>query len=88
MISMNFAIQTENPGRIYKIRGGKKTEPKDLVPPLHFPTYLLGRGVARFINTTLSVLVTIVFGMLFLRLRIDLAVVDWILFIHKSGGGG
>ncbi len=27
---MEFAIQTENLGRIYKIRGGKKTEPKEL----------------------------------------------------------
>jgi ABC-2 type transport system ATP-binding protein len=28
---MNFAIQTEQLGRIYKIRGGKKSEPKKLV---------------------------------------------------------
>jgi len=28
---MNFAIQTENLGRIYKIRGGKKSEPRQLV---------------------------------------------------------
>ena len=28
---MNLAIQTERLGRIYKIRGGKKTEPKELV---------------------------------------------------------
>jgi ABC-2 type transport system ATP-binding protein len=28
---MNIALQTENLGRIYKIRGGKKTEPKELV---------------------------------------------------------
>jgi ABC-2 type transport system ATP-binding protein len=28
---MNFALQTQNLGRIYKIRGGKKTEPKELV---------------------------------------------------------
>src|SRR5210317_169603 len=28
---MNFAIQTEKLGRVYKIRGGKKTEPKELV---------------------------------------------------------
>jgi ABC-type glutathione transport system ATPase component len=30
-ISMDFAIRTENLGRIYKIRGGKKTEPKQLI---------------------------------------------------------
>ena len=28
---MNFAIQTEKIGRIYKIRGGKKTEPRQLI---------------------------------------------------------
>ena len=28
---MNFAIQTEKLGRIYKIRGGKKSEPRQLV---------------------------------------------------------
>jgi len=28
---MNVAIQTENLGRIYKIRGGKKSEPKELM---------------------------------------------------------
>jgi ABC-2 type transport system ATP-binding protein len=28
---MDFAIRTENLGRIYKIRGGKRTEPKELV---------------------------------------------------------
>ncbi|HSF83010.1 MAG TPA: ABC transporter ATP-binding protein [Anaerolineales bacterium] len=28
---MDFAIQTENLGRVYKIRGGKKTEPKELI---------------------------------------------------------
>jgi len=28
---MNFAIKTEKLGRIYKLRGGKKTEPKELV---------------------------------------------------------
>src|SRR5512137_1967581 len=28
---MNFAIRTENLGRVYKIRGGKKSEPRSLV---------------------------------------------------------
>jgi len=28
---MNLAIKTENLGRIYKIRGGKKSEPRELV---------------------------------------------------------
>jgi ABC-2 type transport system permease protein len=49
--------------------------------PIHFPTYLLGRGVARFVIATISVFVTIVFGVLFLKLRIDLAAVNWPLFL-------
>ena len=28
---MNFAIKTKKLGRMYKIRGGKKTEPKELI---------------------------------------------------------
>jgi len=49
--------------------------------PIHFPTYLLGRGVARFLIATISVIVTIIFGVLFLRLHIDLAAVNWLLFV-------
>ena len=30
-MSMNLAIKTENLGRIYKIRDGKKSEPRELV---------------------------------------------------------
>jgi ABC-2 type transport system permease protein len=49
--------------------------------PIHFPTYLLGRGVARLLVATISVVVTILFGMLFLRLRIDPVAVNWPLFL-------
>jgi len=49
--------------------------------PVHFPTYLLGRGMARLLVASISVVVTIVFGVLFLRLRIDLAQVDWLMFL-------
>lgn len=49
--------------------------------PVHFPTYLLGRGVARFLVATISVAVTILFGVFFLHVRIDLAAVNWPLFL-------
>lgn len=49
--------------------------------PVHFPTYLLGRGVARFIIATISVVVTIAFGVLFLQLKIDWLSVNWLFFI-------
>jgi ABC-2 type transport system permease protein len=48
--------------------------------PIHFPTYLLGRGVAKFIIASLSVFITILFGVLFLHVEIDLALVNWPLF--------
>jgi ABC-2 type transport system permease protein len=49
--------------------------------PLHFPTYLMGRGVAKFLVASISVFVTLVVGVLFLHLQIDLAAVNWPLFI-------
>ncbi len=51
------------------------------VAPVHIPTYLIGRGVARFLVGSISVLITILCGMLFLNLHLDLAAVDWPLFI-------
>jgi ABC-2 type transport system permease protein len=51
------------------------------IAPIHMPTYLLGRGMARFVVAAISVLVTILFGVGFLHLRIDLAEVNWSLFI-------
>ncbi len=51
------------------------------IAPIHMPTYLLGRGMARFVVAAISVLVTILCGVGFLHLRIDLAEVDWPLFI-------
>jgi ABC-2 type transport system permease protein len=48
--------------------------------PIHFPTYLMGRGVARFIIATFSVLITILFGVFFLHIHIDPAQVNWGLF--------
>lgn len=51
------------------------------VAPLHFPTYLLGRAVARFVIASLSVFITVMFGVLFLQVRLDLAQVNWVLFI-------
>lgn len=51
------------------------------VAPINIPMYLCGRGVAKFIVGTISVVITIVFGMLFLHLRIELGQVNWPLFL-------
>jgi ABC-2 type transport system permease protein len=51
------------------------------VAPVDIPTYLMGRGVARFLTASLAVLVTIVFGVLFLHLRVSPLEVRWGLFV-------
>lgn len=51
------------------------------VAPVQMPAYLLGRGVARFLTGTFSVVITIAVGALFLHLPLDLAVVNWPLFL-------
>lgn len=50
------------------------------VAPINIPMYLFGRGVAKFIVGSISVLITIIFGMLFLHLNIELSAVNWPLF--------
>lgn len=51
------------------------------VAPIHIPTYLVGRGVARFIFGSISVFITILFGVLFLKVPLNLLEVNWGLFI-------
>ena len=49
--------------------------------PIHFPTYLLGRGVARFLITSISVAVTLIIVVLFLDVQIILSQVNWPLLL-------
>ena len=51
------------------------------VAPVSIPMYLIGRGVARFLTTSLSVVITIGFGILFLHLQVSFGEVRWFLFI-------
>ncbi len=51
------------------------------IAPISIPFYWLGRGVSRFLIGTVAVLVTITVGALFLNLPLDLAEVNWGLFI-------
>ncbi len=50
------------------------------VAPVHIPTYLVGRAVAQFVFASVSVLVTVLFGILFLQIPITFASVHWGLF--------
>ena len=51
------------------------------IAPINIPAYWLGRGVARFLTGSISVLITIGFGVLFLHVPLVFANVDWPLFI-------
>ena len=47
------------------------------VAPVNIPMYLMGRGVARVLTTTLSVAITLVFGVVFLQLQLSASDVRW-----------
>src|SRR5918993_1477316 len=51
------------------------------VAPVNIPMYLIGRGVAKFFTTSLSVLVTIGFGVAFLQLQVHVGDIRWGLFL-------
>ncbi len=51
------------------------------IAPIHIPLYWLGRGVARFLTGSFSVLITIAFGVLFLHVPLDFTRVNWPLFL-------
>ena len=51
------------------------------VAPLNMPFYLLGRGVSRFLVASVAVLITLLVGKFFLHLPLDLAQVNWGLFL-------
>jgi ABC-2 type transport system permease protein len=51
------------------------------IAPINVPAYLIGRGVARFLVASISVLITITFGVLFLHVNVDLAAINWPLFL-------
>jgi ABC-2 type transport system permease protein len=51
------------------------------VAPVSIPMYLIGRGFARFLTTSLSVIVTIGAGVAFLHLQLNPADVRWGLFV-------
>jgi ABC-2 type transport system permease protein len=57
------------------------------VAPIDVPMYLIGRGVARFLTGSLSVFVTIVFGVLFLHVPVDPWAVRWPLFLTALSVG-
>jgi len=57
------------------------------VAPVPVPAYLIGRGAARFATGTISVILTMAAGVLFLRLPIHTAAIDVPLFVAATGLG-
>ena len=53
------------------------------VAPISMPFYLLGRGVSRFLVATVAVIITLVTGILFLHLPLNLTQVNWGLFLSS-----
>ncbi|MFZ2098040.1 MAG: ABC transporter permease [Anaerolineales bacterium] len=51
------------------------------IAPINIPAYLVGRGVANFLIGSISVLITIVVGVLFLHVNVELASINWPLFV-------
>jgi ABC-2 type transport system permease protein len=49
--------------------------------PVRYPTYLLGRGVASLLSGSIAVVVTLIVGVAFLKVQINLLEVNWLLFI-------
>lgn len=50
------------------------------IAPIHLPTYLFGRAVARFLTGTLAVVITLGAGVLFFGVPIHLAQANWLMF--------
>jgi ABC-2 type transport system permease protein len=57
------------------------------VAPIDIRMYLVGRGVARFLTGSLSVVVTVLFGVLFLHVSVHLFEVRWMLFFSALAVG-
>lgn len=57
------------------------------IAPIHMPTYLFGRAVARFVTGSIAVVITLVTGVLFFNVPIHIAQVDWLLFFTALAVG-
>ena len=51
------------------------------IAPIRIPVYLIGRSAATFATRIVSVVITLLFGVIFLKLPLNLLNVDWSLFI-------
>jgi|FLYN01.1.fsa_nt_gi ABC-2 type transport system permease protein len=52
--------------------------------PLNGYSYLMGRGVARLLIGTISVMITLAFGVIAFKLPLNVATIDWLLFLAST----
>ena len=57
------------------------------IAPLRYPFYLIGRGAARFVIGSVSVLITLLFGAAFLQVPLHMGSIHWPLFFGALGLG-
>ena len=75
-----FAVMNGVSWAVIDDREHYKTLKYMYVAPIRIPIYLLGRGVAGFLVASLSVIITILAGVLFLHVSFDPLQADWVLF--------
>ncbi len=51
------------------------------IAPINIPVYLFGRAVARFVTGTIAVVVTLLAGVLFFKVPVNLASANWPMFL-------
>lgn len=51
------------------------------VAPIDMPTYLMGRGVARFVISSMAVAITILVGVIFVKIPFNVLTLNWALFV-------
>ena len=51
------------------------------IAPINFYTYILGRAAIKIAITTIGVVITLAFGMIWLGVEIDLTAIDWVVFL-------
>lgn len=54
------------------------------VAPIKIPVYLIGRGVAAMAGATLSLITTILFAAIFLKMPLDLGSINWLMLIPST----
>jgi ABC-2 type transport system permease protein len=75
------AVMTGISWAVIEDREHYKTLKYMYIAPIRIPAYWLGRGVSRFLTGSVAVVITITFGVLFLHVPLNLARVDWPLFV-------